>query len=159
MSSVRRTVALGASFALASSGLIGTALAGEHGNAGAKVARTHLTVHAPANTTGHFKATVNGKLRSHKAGVAGETVSLQHRDGKGNKWADAGQSATTDADGKVSFAFTQSDKKEQYRLVFAGDDSYRKSHSGTVTITRVKPAPSPEPTTSPEPTESPTATA
>jgi hypothetical protein len=158
MSSVRRTAVIGASFALASSGLIGTAVAGDHGNAGAKVARTHLTVHAPANTTGHYKATVNGKLRSHKAGVAGETVAQQHRDGKGNNWVDGGQSQTTDADGKVSFTFTQSDKKEQYRLVFAGDDNYRKSHSGTVTITRVKPAPAPEPTTSPEPTDSPAPT-
>lgn len=158
MSTARRTAVIGASFALASSGLIGTALAGDHGHGGAKLQHTHLTVHAPANTTGHYKATVNGKLRSHKAGVAGETVSLQQRDGKGDHWADSDQAAqVTDADGKVSFTFTQTDKKEQYRLAFAGDDTYQKSHSGTVTIKRVKPAPAP--TTSPEPTESATPTA
>jgi hypothetical protein len=140
---------IGASLALASAGLIGTAAAGSHGNAGAKLQHTHLTVHAPANTTGHYKATVNGKLRSHKAGVAGETVSLQQRDNANKTWADSGQSAATDADGKVSFTLTQTDKNEQYRLVFAGDATYHKSHSGTVSVHRVKPAPAPEPTDSP----------
>jgi hypothetical protein len=157
MSTARRTAVIGASFALATSGLIGTALAGDHGNSGAKLQHTHLTVHAPANTTGHYKATVNGKLRSHKAGVAGETVSLQQRDNANKSWADSGQTATTDTDGKVSFSLTQTDKTEQYRLVFAGDDTYKKSHSGTVSVRRVKPAPTP--TTAPEPTESTTPTA
>lgn len=158
MPTIRRTAVIGASFALASAGLLGTAAAGTHGqgHGHSGLQKTHLTVHAPANTTGHYKATVNGALRSHHAGVASESVSLQQRTGKGKSWTDSGLSATTDANGKVSFSLTQSDKKEQYRLSFAGDSTYRKSHSGTVTVTRVKPAPTPTPT--PTSTDTPTPT-
>lgn len=151
MATTGRTAVIGASFALASAGLLGTAAAGTHAHAGLQ--HTHFNIHAPANTTGHYKATVNGKLKSHHTGVANESVSLQQRAGKGQSWTDTGLTATTDADGKVSFTLTQSDKKEQYRLSFAGDTTYRKSHSGTVTVTRVKPAPSPSESPTPEPTD------
>jgi hypothetical protein len=154
MATTRRTAVIGASIVLASAGVAGTAAAGTHAPSGLQ--HTHLNVHAPANTTGHYKATVGGKLKSHHTGVANESVSLQQRTGKGQSWTDTGITATTDADGKVSFTLTQSDKKEQYRLSFAGDSTYRKSHSGTVTVTRVKPAPTPTPTESatPDPSES-----
>ena len=155
MPTTRRVAVIGTSVALASAGLLGTAAAGPHGHDGA-LKNTNLTVHAPANTTGHYKATVGGKLRSHHNPVANESVSLQHRDSAGQHWSDSGQTATTDADGKVSFSLTQTDKKEQYRLSFAGDATYRKSHSGTVTVTRVKPTPTPTPT--PTSTDTPPAT-
>ncbi|HVY10434.1 MAG TPA: hypothetical protein VHB18_09840 [Mycobacteriales bacterium] len=162
MAAARRTAVIGSSVVLASAGLLGTAVAAGHGNGhghghgagAAKLQSTHLTVratHAKVGKANDFKASIVGKLRSHKDGLAGETVSVEQRTGKGNVWTDAGQSATTDADGKVTFAFVQSDKKEQYRLVFAGDSTYRKSHSGTVTITRTKVKPTPTPSDSQTP--------
>lgn len=141
ISATRRTAVIGTSVALASAGLLGTAVAGPHAHANLKT--TTLTIHAPATTTAHYKATVGGKLRSHKSPLAGEDVSLQQRSGKGKTWTDTGSSQTTGTDGKVSFTFTQSEKKEQYRLFFAGDSTYKKTHSGTVTIKRAKPAPTP----------------
>ena len=149
-SAPRRAAVIGASFALASAGLLGTAVAGTHGGTHAGLKSTTLTVHAPANTTGHYKATVGGKLRSHKTPLAGETVTVQQRTGKGKAWSDTAQTGVTDANGKVSFTFTQQATREQYRLSFAGDSTYRKSHSGTVTVHRV--APTPTPTESPTPT-------
>lgn len=145
-SATRRTAVIGTSVALATAGLLGTAVAGTH--SGLKT--TTLTIHAPSTVSAasHYKATVTGKLRSHKAALANEVVSLQQRAGKGHAWSDAGQTQTTDANGKVTFTFTQSTTREQYRLSFAGDSTYRKSHSGTVTITRTHPA---KPTPSPSP--------
>lgn len=147
MATARRTAVFGASFALASAGLLGTAVAGTHGPA-THLKTTTLTIHAPSSATG--KTTVTGKLRSHHAALANETVSLQHRTGKGQAWTDAANNQTTDANGKVTYTFTQGATREQYRLVFAGDTTYRKSHSGVITITRTHPAP----TTSPSPTPS-----
>ena len=141
---------------MASAGLLSAAVAGPpagHGNQGnhhSSLKPTHLTVHAPStvSSSSHFKATVVGYLRSHNTALANESVSVQQRTGKGNDWTATSQSATTDASGKVTFAFVQAATKEQYRLVFACDTTYNKSHSGTITITRVKPAPAPTPTPS-----------
>jgi hypothetical protein len=152
-SATRRTAVLGASFALASAGLLGTAVAGTHGGGHTGLKATTLTVHAPANTTSHGRLTVAGKLRSHHTALANESVSLQERSGKGAAWADSGQPAqTTGTDGKVSFTLTQGTSKEQYRLFFAGDSTYKKSHSGTVTVRKAAPAPTTTTSPSPAPT-------
>jgi hypothetical protein len=143
-SAPRRAVVIGASFALASAGLLGTAVAGTHGGTHSGLKTTTLTIHAPANTTSHGRLTVAGKLRSHKTPLVGDSVSLQDRSGKGKTWSDAGQPAqVTDANGKVSFTLVQGTSKEQYRLFFAGDSTYRKTHSGTVTVRKPKPTPTP----------------
>lgn len=136
-SATRRTAVIGSSIALASAGLLGTAVAGTHGpGTHSSLKTTTLTIHAPSSVTG--KATVTGKLRSHNTALANEAVSLQHRSGKGKAWTDAGSSQTTDANGKVTFTFTQGATKEQYRLAFAGDSTYKKSHSGVIAIRRSK---------------------
>jgi hypothetical protein len=105
------------------------------------VAHTHLTLKATqerVNKNSKFKATVVAKLRSHKAAVAGETVDLQQRGKPGKTWNDTGITGTTGTDGTASFTFTQAQDKQQYRVVFAGDTSYAKSHSGAITINRLK---------------------
>jgi hypothetical protein len=105
------------------------------------VAHTHLTLRSTqerVTKNDKFKATVVAKLRSHKQGLAGESVELFQRDKGATKWVDTGSGATTDTDGKATFSFVQSETKQQYRVVFAGDSSYQKSHSGNITIKRSK---------------------
>jgi hypothetical protein len=107
-----------------------------------RLIHTHLTLHATkerVTKNQKFKATVVAKLRAHKAGVAGETVDLQQRH-KGAHWVDTGTTATTDSGGAATFSFVQAQTKEQYRVTFAGDATHRHSHSGTITISKVKAA-------------------
>jgi|SRR5581483_2117539 len=104
------------------------------------LAHTHLTLHATqekVTKNDKFKATVVARLRSHKQGLAAESVELFSRD-KGAKWVDTGTGATTDSNGAATFHFVQTASKQKYRVVFAGDSSYQKSHSGAITIKRSK---------------------
>jgi hypothetical protein len=130
--------------ALAFSGTFGTAEASAHHTPkGPHLTHTHLTLHATkekVTKNQKFKATVVAKLRAHKAGVAGETVDIQQRQKGATKWVDTGTTATTDSTGAATFTFVQAQTKQQYRITFAGDATYRHSHSGTITINRVKPA-------------------
>ncbi|MBV9485338.1 MAG: hypothetical protein JO246_04715 [Frankiaceae bacterium] len=123
------------------------ALASGHPAKDPKLVHTHLTLKATqekVNKNDKFKATVVAKLRAKKAGLAAETVSLQERSkGADSKWSDTGVSGTTADDGTAAFTFTQSENKQQYRVVFAGDDTYAKSHSGNITIKRLKAAKTP----------------
>jgi hypothetical protein len=108
-----------------------------------KLAHTHLTVKAAqerVTKNDKFKATVVATLRAKKAGLADEPVELLQRDKGATKWVDTGTGATTDANGAASFAFIQAEAKQQYRVVFAGDATYAKSHSGTITIHKLKAA-------------------
>lgn len=136
-------VTAGTLAALSLCGLSNAALAaGQAPDKPGHLTHTHLTLKATKEkvTRDHsFKATVAARLRAKHAPLAGEPVSLQERQ-KGASWSNTGTTATTDADGSASFSFVQSDKKEQYRVVFAGDTAYRHSHSGTITITRLKSA-------------------
>ena len=75
-------------------------------------------------------------LRSHRKGVAGETVTLDGRAGKKPRWVAIG-TGTTGSDGSVTFTVAPT-VKSQFKLVFAGDSSYRKSHSNVVTLKAVK---------------------
>lgn len=116
-----------------------------------KLAHTHLTLKATQShvtKNDHFKATVVAKLRAKKAGLAAESVELfQHAKGA-TKWVDTGTSAVTDTDGAATFTFVQTADKQQYRVVFAGDATYHASHSGSITINKLKadPTPTPDPT-------------
>jgi hypothetical protein len=107
------------------------------------LANTHLTLRATqqkVTKNDKFKATVVAKLRSHKNGLAGENVELfQHAKGA-TKWVDTSTGGTTDSNGAVTFSFVQTESKQQYRVVFAGDSTYQRSHSGTITIKRSKAA-------------------
>jgi hypothetical protein len=133
---------VGAVAALAFSGTFGMAAASAHPVPQGHLIHTHLTLHATkerVTKNQKFKATVVAKLRAHKAGVAGETVDLQQRH-KGAHWVDTGTTATTDSAGVATFSFLQAQTKEQYRVTFAGDATHRHSHSGTITISKVKAA-------------------
>jgi hypothetical protein len=133
---------VGAVAALAFSGTFGMAAASAHPVPQGHLIHTHLTLHATkerVTKNQKFKATVVAKLRAHKAGVAGETVDLQQRH-KGAHWVDTGTTATTDSGGAATFSFVQAQTKEQYRVTFAGDATHRHSHSGTITISKVKAA-------------------
>jgi hypothetical protein len=110
---------------------------------GGHLVHTHLTLHSTmerVTKNQKFKATVVAKLRAHKTGIAGETVDLVRRQKGATKWVDTGLAATTDGTGAATFAFVQAQTKQQYRVVFAGDAAYRHSHSGSITISRIKPA-------------------
>jgi hypothetical protein len=131
-----RTTVVIATTGLVSAGLLGAAGAKP---AQTQLAKTHLTIKSASirvNKVDKYKATINGKLRSHKAGVADEVVGLNERKAGKTKWTATGLTATTDANGAVSFTLTQTNEREQYQLSFAGDSTYKKSHSGSVTVNK-----------------------
>jgi hypothetical protein len=118
------------------------AMASGHGTKDPKLVHTHLTLKATQSKVtknDKFKASVVAKLRAKKAALGAEPVGLQERTkGADTKWSDTGVSGTTADDGTVAFTFTQGESKQQYRVVFAGDANYAKSHSGTITVKRLK---------------------
>jgi hypothetical protein len=63
-------------------------------------------------------------------------VTLDGRGGKKRRWVVVGTGATG-SDGSVSFTVSAT-VKSQFKLVFAGDSTYRKSHSNVVTVKPVK---------------------
>lgn len=139
-SNVTRALTLATGLAVASTGFVGTAAA--HGKPG-KLETTHLTLKASKEKLakgGNVKATVTGTLRAKKAPVANELVTVDERRPGKSKWTATSFTGTTDASGKVVFAFVQTTANEQYRLVFAGDSTLnlKKSHSGTIAIRRSK---------------------
>jgi hypothetical protein len=134
-----RTAVVIATTGLVSAGLLGAA--------GAKptpqLAKTHLTIKSAwlkVNANDKYKATITGKLRSHHAPVAGETVGVNERQAGKSKWTATTNSGTTDTNGVVVIHLTQTDQNEQYQLVFAGDsaNNLKKSHSGTVTLHKAR---------------------
>lgn len=98
-----------------------------------KLAPTMLSIKNKAVAHNHHHAdSVSGVLTSHHKPVAGETVSLESRSGKKRRFAVV-SSSTTGSDGSVSFTVAPT-VKTQYELVFAGDSTYRKSHSNVITL-------------------------
>jgi hypothetical protein len=91
-----------------------------------------------AHATGHHHAvsSITGVLRDERTGVAGETITLDSRTGKKPRWT-AVATGTTDANGAVSFTVSPA-TRTQFKLVFAGDSSFRKSASNVITINGVK---------------------
>lgn len=144
---VTRALSIATGLAVASTGFVGVAAA-SHGKPTktAKLATTHLTLKATKEKltkADHVRANVTGTLRAKKAPLANELVTVDERKPGKSKWTATSFTSTTDANGKVTFAFVQTTANEQYRLVFAGDTTYKKSHSGTISIHRAKVAAQP----------------
>jgi hypothetical protein len=134
-----RAISLAAGLAVASTGFIGVAAASH--TKPTKLTDTHLTIKATKEKLtkgGNVKASVTGTLRAKKAAVANELITVDERQAGKTKWTATSFTATTDANGKVTFAFVQTNANEQYKLVFAGDTTYKHSHSGTIAIRRSK---------------------
>jgi hypothetical protein len=84
----------------------------------------------------HHVDVVSGVLRSDGTGVAKETVALKARTGVRPRWAVVA-TGTTGTTGGISFTVTPK-VKTQFELVFAGDPTYRASHSNVITARPVK---------------------
>jgi hypothetical protein len=122
---------------LAGGGVIVTATAADAASHHQKLAPTTLSIKNKVIAHGkHTADAVTGVLRSHRKGVAGETVTLDGRTGKKPRWA-AIATGTTGSDGSVTFTVAPT-VKAQLKIVFAGDSSFRKSHSNVVTLKPVK---------------------
>ena len=85
----------------------------------------------------HHADAVTGVLSSDGTGVAHETVALEARMGVKPRWrvVDAG---TTGTNGAITFTLVTPKVKTQFKLVFAGDSTYRASHSNVITLRPAK---------------------
>jgi hypothetical protein len=92
----------------------------------------HIANKAVARNHHHADA-LTGVLKSHRKGVAGATVTLEARAGVHRKWI-AVTTGTTGTGGSVTFTLTAPAKTVQVEMVFAGDSTYRKSHSNVITL-------------------------
>ena len=123
---------------LAGGGVLATSAAADAASHSHALKPTTLSIKnkAIAHAKHHADA-VTGVLKSHKTAVAGENVTLDSKaGGKKPRWVAVG-TAATGTDGSVSFTVAPT-VKTQYKLVFAGDSTYRKSHSNTITLKAVK---------------------
>ena len=128
-SSVAAVAALAGGGVLFASGAA-SAAAG-HGHAKAP---TTLHVSNKLVAHNHHRAdALTGVLRSHRKGVAAETITLEGRAGAHRKWVAMG-TGTTGSDGSVTFTVALPSKKTQFEMVFAGDSTHRKSHSNVVLL-------------------------
>jgi hypothetical protein len=122
---------------LASGGVVATTTAADAATHHQKLQPTTLSIKNKAIAHGkHHADALTGVLRSHGKGVAGETVTLDGRAGKKRRWVAIG-AGTTGSGGSVSFTVAPT-VKSQFKLVFAGDSTYRKSHSNVITLKPVK---------------------
>lgn len=117
---------------LAAGTVLGSGAVANAATAHTKLATTLSIKNKVVSHNHHAAEAISGVLRSHRKAVAGETVSLESRTGKKPRWVVDG-TATTGADGSVTFTETPT-VKTQFKLVFAGDSTYRKSHSNTITL-------------------------
>lgn len=84
----------------------------------------------------HHVDAVTGVLSSDDKGVAGETVALEARTGVTPRWKVVATGATGTG-GAITFDVTPK-AKTQFKYVFAGDSTYRASHSNVITLSPVK---------------------
>jgi hypothetical protein len=84
----------------------------------------------------HHADAITGVLRDEHTGVANETITLDSRTGKKPRWV-AVATGTTGANGSVTFTVAPT-ARTQFKLVFAGDSTFRKSHSNVITLKAVK---------------------
>ena len=84
----------------------------------------------------HHVDAVTGMLTSDHKGLVGETVALEARTGVTPRWKVVATGATG-AGGAITFDVTPK-AKMQFKYVFAGDSTYRASHSNVVTLSPVK---------------------
>jgi len=85
----------------------------------------------------HHVDAVTGVLSSDGTGVAHETVALEARMGVTPRWKVVG-AGTTGTNGAITFTLVTPKVKTQFKLVFAGDSTYRASHSNVITLLPVK---------------------
>lgn len=84
----------------------------------------------------HHGTAINGVLTSDGTGLANEKVTLESRSGVSPRWTVVA-TGTTATGGTVSFTVTGK-VKTQFELVFAGDSTYKGSHSNVITLRPVK---------------------
>jgi hypothetical protein len=84
----------------------------------------------------HHGDAVTGVLSSDGKGVAHETVALEARMGQTPRWKVVATGATGTG-GAITFTVTPK-VKTQFKYVFAGDATYRASHSNVVTLSPVR---------------------
>jgi hypothetical protein len=122
---------------LAAGGIMASATVASAATAHAKLAATHLSIKNKVVARAHHHAdAISGVLSARHKGVAGETVKLESRTGKKPRWVVAG-TATTAANGSVTFTVAPA-AKTQFKLVFAGDASHRKSASNVITLKAIR---------------------
>ena len=85
----------------------------------------------------HHVDAVTGVLSSDGAGLANETVALEARTDVKPRWKIVATGATG-AGGAITFDVVAPKAKTQFKYVFAGDASYRASHSNVITLTPVR---------------------
>jgi hypothetical protein len=93
--------------------------------------RLSISNRAVAHGKHHIDA-VTGVLSSDHKGVAGETVALEARTGVAPRWKVVATGATGTG-GALTFDVTPK-AKMQFKYVFAGDSTYRASHSNVITL-------------------------
>ena len=84
----------------------------------------------------HHGDTVTGVLSADDKGVPHETVALEARSGQTPRWKVVATGATGTG-GAITFTVTPK-VKTQFKYVFAGDATYRASHSNVITLSPVK---------------------
>ncbi len=112
-----------------------TAASAATGHPKAEVTSLSIKNKAIAHARHHADA-LTGVLSARHKGVAGESVKLASRTGKKPRWAVAG-TGTTAANGSVTFTVAPA-AKTQFKLVFAGDATHRKSASNVITLKAVR---------------------
>jgi hypothetical protein len=85
----------------------------------------------------HHADAITGVLRDERTGVANEKITLDARAGKKRRWTAVG-TGTTGTDGSVTITVAAPTTRTQFKLVFGGDSSFRKSASNVITINGVK---------------------
>jgi len=84
----------------------------------------------------HNVDAITGVLSSDHTGLTGETVALEARTGVAPRWKVVAI-GTTGTSGAITFNVT-GNTKTQFKYVFAGDGSYRASHSNVITLKRIR---------------------
>jgi len=119
---------------LATGGVMATATAASAaGHPKSKLDATTLSIKNRAIAHGkHHADAITGILRDEHTRVAGETITLDSRTGKKPRWTVVA-TGTTDTNGSVTFTVAPT-TRTQFKLVFAGDSTFRKSHSNVITL-------------------------
>ena len=126
---------------LATGGAMATATvasAAGHPKPAPKLDATTLSIKNKAIAHGrHHTERIIGVLRDEHTRVANEKITLDARAGKKRRWT-AVTTGTTDATGTVTITVAAPTRRTQFKLVFAGDSTFGKSHSNVVTVNGVK---------------------
>jgi hypothetical protein len=85
----------------------------------------------------HHVDAVTGVLTSDGTGIVHETVALEARTGVKPRWKVVA-TGPTGTGGAITFDVVAPKKKTQFKYVFAGDSTYRASHSNVITLKPVK---------------------